>query len=225
MYVSYIGTYTKNLVGGNTPIQKIKLTPGQVVSFEYINRRKRRIPRLVFILNIDDTRGPHRLVHGINLEKLSWVVFIAFLKKITISDVITLIKRKYELRGPFSEIIDRPKTFYTKLIKPHLTTKYTRVYRTYKMSSIKRPRVWALNYKKLFSGSDETRDLLISEKSSLRAILKERSVLHELFNIDTLKLRDTKYKQLVIDKFGDESTFAKSIIEINEMVDANEDLL
>ena len=65
----------------------------------------------MFILNVDDTRGRFRLVHGINLEHIKWTDFLLLVKSILVTDTITLIKRKYELRGPFNELIDRPLRF------------------------------------------------------------------------------------------------------------------
>jgi hypothetical protein len=221
--MSYYGTYLKNLVAGSIRIPKIKMKPGHIVSFDYDQKKRRRIQRLVFILNIDDTRSRFRLVHGISLENIKWLDFLLFLKGILVTDTITLIKRKYELRGPFNELIDRPLLFYRKLLKPKLMD-YD-AYRTYKMLDIKNPKIYALNYSKLFKGQTHNQNLLIGKKSKLSKIVQERNKLSDIFKINTLKLKDRKYKQLVIERFGDEEVFKQSIDEINEMISLDEDLL
>ena len=98
-------------------------------------------------------------------------------------------------------------------------------YRTYKMIEIKNPKIYALNYSKLFKSQQQKQNLLIGKKSKLSNIVQERTKLSDLFKINILKLKDKKYKQLVIERFGDEVVFEKSMNEINEMIILNEDEL
>tara|TARA_B100002019_G_C21142168_1_gene533837 strand:+ start:132 stop:731 length:600 start_codon:yes stop_codon:yes gene_type:complete len=199
------------------------MRPGHVVSFNYDSRKTRKIPRLIFILNANDTRSGSRLVHGINLEQLSWSIFLKIIRKIIISDTITIIKRKYEIRGPLDEILDKPLIFYKRMLKKYIETED--VYRTYKYSDITNTKLWALDYSSFFRKTDENRSLLINEHDKLTNITEERKALYELFDISTGRLKDTKYRQLIIQRFGNEGVFKRSIAEINEMVDGNEDVL
>ena len=218
--MSNYNAYLRKLVAGNTRISKLKLKPGQIISFQYIDRRRRLVPRIVFVLNTSDGRSGSRLVHGLNLENLGWVKFKNFIKAILVSDTVTLIKRKYEIRGPFSEIVDKPLIFYRRFIKPTLVEHD--MYRTYKMSDMKTTKIHAIDYSTLFNQSNPIRKLLITKENNIRSIMTQRGVLKELFNIDTLRLKDRKYNQMVIERFGTEEVFAKSIIEINEMVNEGE---
>jgi len=221
--VSYFNVYYKNLVGGHIRLSKLRMRPGHVVSFNYDSRKTRKIPRLIFILNANDTRSGSRLVHGINLEQLSWSIFLKIIRKIIISDTITIIKRKYEIRGPLDEILDKPLIFYKRMLKKYIETED--VYRTYKYSDITNTKLWALDYSSFFRKTDENRSLLINEHDKLTNITEERKALYELFDISTGRLKDTKYRQLIIQRFGNEGVFKRSIAEINEMVDGNEDVL
>ena len=218
--MSNYNAYLRKLVAGNTRISKLKLKPGQIISFQYIDRRRRRVPRVVFVLNTSDGRSGSRLVHGLNLENLGWAKFKNFIKAILVSDTVTLIKRKYEIRGPFSEIVDKPLIFYKRFIKPTLVGHD--MYRTYKMSDMKTTKIHAIDYSTLFNQSNPIRKLLITKENNIRSIMAQRGVLKELFNIDTLRLKDRKYNQMVIERFGTEEVFAKSVIEINEMVNEGE---
>ncbi len=221
--MSYFNVYYKNLVGGHIRLSKLRMRPGHVVSFNYDSRKTRKIPRLIFILNANDTRSGSRLVHGINLEQLSWSIFLKIIRKIIISDTITIIKRKYEIRGPLDEILDKPLIFYKRMLKKYIETED--VYRTYKYSDITNTKLWALDYSSFFRKTDENRSLLINEHDKLTNITEERKALYELFDISTGRLKDTKYRQLIIQRFGNEGVFKRSIAEINEMVDGNEDVL
>jgi hypothetical protein len=157
------------------------------------------------------------------MEHISWISFLKILKRILISDTITIIKRKYEIRGPFDEILDKPLTFYKRMLKPNIGNED--VYRTYKYSDITSVKLWALDYSSMFRQVDENRKLLIHEKDKLVDIMAERKALHEIFDISTGRLKDAKYRELITQRFGSESVFKKSIIEINEMISKNEDFL
>jgi len=221
--VSYFNVYRNKLVGGHVRLSKLRMRPGHIISFNYNAQKTKKIPRLVFILNANDTRGTARLVHAINLEHLSWSNFLKVIRRILISDTITIIKRKYEIRGPFDEILDRPLSFYKRILKPYIET--DNAYRTYKYANITDTKLWALDYSKFFSKTDDNRNLLINKDDSLVRVNEEKKALYEMFEISTGRLKDRKYRQLVIQRFGTEDIFRKSIAEINEMVDNNEDTL
>jgi hypothetical protein len=223
--MSNLPVYIRKTVGGYLPINKLNVRPGHVISFSYGGERPRRIPRLIFILNTKDARRGYRLVHGINLENIRWTEFIQFFKKILVTDTLTLIKRKYEIRGPFNELLDKPKAFYSKIIKPG-TVKYDDIYRTYKLPQIKNVKLWALNYEGMIQGGGAEKQLLINQDDSIGNIVHSSEILNELFDINTHKLKDTTYKQLVINRFGTVGRFYNSVAELNEMSDAElKDLL
>ncbi len=214
--MSYFNAYYSKLVGGYTKISKLKLQPGHLVSFNYSGERNRKITRLVFILNTHDTRGGTRLVHGMNLENINFTTFMRFIKRILVDDTITLIKRKYEIKGPIGSAIDRPLTFYTRHLKPRFGE--SDYYRTYKIGLITNLKLWALDYSGLFNKTDENLNLLISSKQKISNIISERNAFKDIFDIDTMKLKDRKYKQLILQRFGSEEVFKKSVLEINEMI-------
>lgn len=215
--MSQLSVYIRKTVGGSVRIPKLKMRPGHIVSFEYAGERPKRIPRLIFILNTTDARTGSRMVHGLNLENIPWSRFLPFLKKLLVTDTITLIKRKYEIRGPFNEILDKPKTFYTKLIKTSIPQ--FDVYRTYKLSQIKNVKMWALDYSSLMSKNNELQQLLIKKDDKVRDIIDSRDILNELFDIDSGRLKDHKYKQLVIQRFGSVERFQSTVAEINELTE------
>ena len=118
---SQLPVYIRNTVGGYVRIPKLKMRPGQVISFDYAGERSKRIPRLVSILNTKDGRPASRIIHGLSLANMPWRKFLVFLRQLMVDDTITLIKRKYEIRGPFDQILDKPKIFYTKMLKDEAT--------------------------------------------------------------------------------------------------------
>lgn len=222
--MGYINVYRKHLVGGSVKLSKLRLRPGHVASFDYgRSQNGRTMQRIVFILNAADTRGATRLVHAINLDKLSWYDFMGFIKRIVIYDTITLIKRKYEVRGPLDEIIDKPLIFYKRILKSVVDK--NDIYRTYNYSDISNVRLWSIDYGSLFKKTDENRVFLINDSDNLNKIFLERKALHDIFDITTGRLKDNKYKQLIVERFGNEGIFKKSVLEIGEMIEKNEDLL
>ena len=70
----------------------------------------------------------------------------------------------------------------------------------------------------MFNKTDENLNLLISSKQKISNIISERNAFKDIFDIDTMKLKDRKYKQLILQRFGSEEVFKKSVLEINEMI-------
>ena len=109
--MSYYNFYLQRLVGGNVPLLRHRLAPGHIVSFRYKGENQsRKLPRLLLVLNRINLGGKGPMVHGITLEKVPYATLYKFLKKVIVYDTIELIKRKYEIKGPFGEIIERPKS-------------------------------------------------------------------------------------------------------------------
>ena len=127
--MSYYSTYLQRLIGGSVNTTRTKLSPGQIISFRYKSEKSnRRLPRLILVLGRHN-KGGGMLLHGITLENIPQGDLYSFLKKVIIKDTLALIKRKYEIKGPFSQLIDRPKSFYIRYIRPNLL-EYD-CYRTY----------------------------------------------------------------------------------------------
>ena len=220
-----IESYSKYFVGGYVKISKLNLKPGHIVSFNYDeNDNRKRLSRLVFILNNRDARKKNIMTHGLNLDNVKISNFLKFLRRILVLDTITIIKRKHELRGPFGEIVEKPFSFYNQQLKQYLGDT-TNAYRTYTFSKITNVKIWMLDYGKLFPKLDRNKNLLLTKGERLSDAIRERKLLKELFNINTLKLKDTKYKQIVNQRFGNENTFINSVLEIEESVFDKEDLL
>ncbi len=214
---SQLSVYIRNTVGGHTRIPKLRLRPGHIASFDYSDERSKKIPRLVFVLNTNDGRSGSKVVHGLNLESIPWRTFLVFLRKIMVTDTLTLIKRKYEIRGPFDQILDKPKTFYTRLLKDVVSQHD--IYRTYKMSELRNVKLWALDYSRLYGTHQEEKKLLIQKTDTIKNVMESRHILNEIFHIDSTRLKDQKYKQLVIQRFGSVEQFHSTIMEINELSD------
>jgi hypothetical protein len=210
-----LSVYIRNTVGGHVRIPKLRMRPGHVISFDYAGERSKRIPRLVFILNTKDGRPASRIIHGLSLSNMPWRKFLVFLRQLMVDDTITLIKRKYEIRGPFDQILDKPKTFYTKMLKDEATRHD--IYRTYKMASVRNVKLWALDYSRLYGTNQDEKNLLIQKTDTIKNVIDSRYILNEIFHIDTVKLKDQKYKQLVIQRFGSVEQFHSTILEINKL--------
>ena len=220
--MSFFNVYYRRLVGGNIRIAKTRLLPGQIVSFNYGKGVARKIPRLVFVLNAKDARTGARVLHGINLEWVPWIRFRMFLKKIVTQDTITLVKRKHEIRGPFNQILDRPISFYKRFVKPNVLS--FKCYRTYKTGDMSNIRLWALDYRVLFSNSNKAViNELIGKDDNITEIQKELSILNEVVDVATTKLKDAKYKQLIMSRFGSVENFKNAVDDIDEYIDETRD--
>ena len=227
--MSSLTSYYKKLVGGYVKIPKTKIRPGHVISFKYSTgtlqqkTSSRRIPRLVFVLNTQDSRTGSRLIHGLTLEKVPWGSFLSFMSSVVTEDTLTLIKRSYEIRGPFNEIIERPLTYYKKYIK-HGILNYD-CYRTYEFRGINNLKLWALDYKTLFPSSHtNTRSQLINKSDNISLIQNETKTLNEIINIKTNRhINDSRYRQLIMDRFGSVENFKKATDDIEDFISGEEE--
>lgn len=207
-----------------TPITKVKR--GQLITFRYPQDRSRRdsggtgvVPRLVFVLNQRiNPAGGGRLLHGLNLSHVPWLEFRTFLKRLITQDTLTLIKRRYEMKAPITELIDRPKTFYQKYIQTYLGS-YP-CYRTYFTHLVKQPKVGTLNYATVFPPSDKAaRNLLIDKQETLKDIQDEVRVLNEVVNVNTMTLNDDAFTKLIMTRFGSVENFVEAVLDIEKYID------
>jgi hypothetical protein len=220
-----LAPYYRKLVGGNVRLPKTQLRPGHVVSFKYSTGKvsqapsSKRVPRLVFILNTKDSRTGSRLIHGVSLEHIPWGQFRTFMKKVLVEDTLTLIKRRYEIRGPFDEILERPLTYYQNYIKGGILN--WDCYRTYEFRGINNLKLWALDYKTLFPSShQQSRSQLINNQDDIRLIQSETRVLNEVMNMKTNRhINDNRYRKLILDRFGTVDNFSNAVEDIENYID------
>jgi len=204
--MSYYAKYLQRLIGGTLAISRNKLEPGHIVSFRYRSETtRRRINRLVLILG-KFNKGGGMLLHGLNLEHIPHDKLYVFLKRVIIKDTLSLIKRKYEIKGPFSQLIDRPKTFYVKYIKPNLL-EYD-CYRTYKLYEIKQPKCYMLNWRQLRLFDNTTKKpVLIDKDETLVGVARSRKILNEILKSDIGTLNNARFKKLINERFGSMASF------------------
>lgn len=214
------------MVAGFVPTSTAKVKPGQILTFRYPKERSRMesggtgsVPRLLFVLNErTNPAGGGRLLHGLNLSHIPWIAFRKFIKRLITQDTLTLIKRRYELKAPINELIDRPKTFYAKYIKAYLA-EYP-CYRTYFTKLIRQPKVGILNYATVFPPSNRVaRDLLIAKGETLREIQEEVRILNEVINIDTMTVKDDMFRQVIMARFGTVENFVEAVLDIETYID------
>ena len=219
--MSFYRAYLSRLVGGfkNTPIRSIK--PGQVVTFTYAptdatKKTKRKLMRIVFVLNTFRDPGGMKL-HGINLEILPWSEFKSFLKVILVRDTISLLKRRYELVSPVKELVNRPRSFYTRNIKRLVSSR--KCYRTYITTNMSSLKLTYLDFSKIYTGTQkELKEALISKDDSLAQLLREKSLVEGALGVKLDKLSDKKFKSIVIERFGDVDTFLSVFREVEDFV-------
>lgn len=216
--MSYYSKYLQRLIGGNISASKTRISPGQIVSFKYKSETTgRRLPRLILVLG-KFNKGGGMLLHGITLEHIPERALYAFLKKVIIKDTLSLIKRKYEIKGPFSQLIDRPRTFYTNYIKPNLT-EYD-CYRTYHITRITQVKCWMLDWKRLgvFDVNTHT-SAIIGKNESLNEIVKGRDLLSKILKADITQLNNAKFSKIVKERFGTMSAFYEMLEDIEQFSD------
>jgi hypothetical protein len=145
------------------------------------------------------------------------------MKTIITRDTITLIKRRYEIRGPFDEILERPHPYYRSYIKGGLLNRDC--YRTYSFRGISNLKLWALDYKTLFASSDtESRSQLINKQDNLKTIKSEITLLNEIINAKTNRvITDARYKKLIMDRFGSVKAFADAAQDIEDYTESKDD--
>ena len=215
--MSYYNDYRKRLVGGLRKVSKYKIKPGQILTFTYLSsdlnkKTRRKYKRIVFILNT--WRDPNGLkVHALNLEHIPWISFTQFIKKILITDTVALLKRRYRLVSPVSEIVNRPKNFYEVYVKKLLSTHDC--YRTYKINEIQAPSIGYLNFRHLFN-TFEKKDMLISRNDTIRNLQEEKIIIEKTLKISLDKVSDAQFESIVKERFGSVREFVKVYRQIED---------
>ena len=194
---------------------------GHLVSFFYKQRKTgRKVQRLVFVLNKKNL-GSGVKIHGINLANIPIPVIKKFIRIVMVKDTVAILKRKFELKGPFSKTIDRPISFYQRYIKTYLSD-YD-CYRTYNFIEIKRPNIYLLNFDKLnVYPSSIKNEIRIGHGDSIKDILREKEIIFEQFGISFETLTLFEIKQLISKRFGGVDKFLTALQEVENIVDDNE---
>lgn len=216
--MSYYSYYLQRLIGGNLNTTRTKLSPGQIISFRYKGEKtNRRLPRLILVLGKRNKSGK-MLLHGITLENIPQSELYTFLKRVIIKDTLSLIKRKYEIKGPFSQLIDRPKSFYIRYIRPNLLD-YD-CYRTYNFYEMKQIKCWMLDWKKLKVFNNNTHESAIIGKSeSLQEIKQGQDLLNKILKIDMTNVNNARFSKIVKERFGTLSSFYEMLKDIQSFTD------
>lgn len=223
--MAYLQHYQRKLIAGKlTPTTISKIRKGNIISFNYpITKRnesytgKGSIQRLVFVLNIYRSSGG-RVIHGINLNKVPWVDFRNFIKKLVTQDTLTLIKRKYELIPPINDLINRPSSFYITYVKKYLEE--FRCYRTYLIQNVKQPKVGILDYTSVFSPNNiDAKKLLIRKNNSIKEIKLEHRLLEKFLKVKTIRLKDKAFSDLVLARFGSVENFLDAVEQLDSYID------
>ncbi len=223
---TFFPAYRRKMVAGFVPTHMSRILRGQIITFRYPEERNRvptggtgTIPRLVFVLNNRiNPNGNGRLLHGLNLSHIPWIQFRTFIKKLMVQDTLTLIKRRYDIKAPINELIERPKTFYSQYIKTYLGDIHC--YRTYFVHLIKQPKMGMLNYASVFPPANKTaRELLVSKTETLKDIQEEVRILNDIINVNTMKLKDDKFKQIIMSRFGSVENFVEAVLDIENYID------
>ena len=85
-------------------------------------------------------------------------------------------------------------------------------------------RLWAIDYKTLFAPAAKQQiDELIGETDKISEIEKEVTMLNEIVDIDTSKLKESKYRDLVVSRFGSVKKFKDALSDIEEYIDETGD--
>lgn len=216
--MSFYSNYLQKLIGGSVRIPRISLQPGHIVSFRYKDEKtNRKLNRIILVLG-KFRKGQHLLVHGVTIENVPESKLSAFLKLVIIKDTLSLVKRKYELKGPFKQLIDRPKPFYTNWIKPNLMN-YD-CYRTYIYREMKMVKCYMLDWKKLKVFDNSVKKVAqISKSESLLEITKGREMLNKILGVDLEYLNNARFKKIVLDRFGSLKSFYEMLSDIKNYVD------
>ena len=216
--MSFYAQYIKRLIGGDVSVTKPRIQPGHIISFRYRTEvTRRRVNRLVLVLG-KFNKGGTPLLHGVSLEFIPESKLYAFLKRVILKDTISQIKRKLELKGPFSELIDRPRSFYQNYVKKNLI-RYD-CYRTYKMSEIRRPKLYMLDWKKLKLFDNNTHpSAIINKTESLTEIKQSKMLLNKILKSDVDNLNNSRFKTLITDRFGSLDSFYEMLDDLRNFVD------
>lgn len=216
-----IQKYIRLLTGQPLGVNKNLIETGHLVSFFYKQRKTgRKVQRLVFVLNKKNL-GTGIKIHGINLSMIPLPVIKKFIRIVMVKDTVAILKRKFELKGPFSKTIDRPISFYQRYIKTYLSD-YD-CYRTYNFIDIKRPNIYLLNFDELnVYPSSIKNEIRIGSGDSIKDILREKEIIFEQFGISFETLTLFEIKQLISKRFGGVDKFLTALQEVENIVDDNE---
>lgn len=216
-----IQKYIRLLTGQPLGVNKNLIETGHLVSFFYKQRKTgRKVQRLVFVLNKKNL-GTGIKIHGINLSMIPLPVIKKFIRIVMVKDTVAILKRKFELKGPFSKTIDRPISFYQRYIKTYLSD-YD-CYRTYNFIDIKRPNIYLLNFDELnVYPSNIKNEIRIGSGDSIKDILREKEIIFEQFGISFETLTLFEIKQLISKRFGGVDKFLTALQEVENTVDDNE---
>lgn len=216
-----IQKYIRLLTGQPLGVNKNLIETGHLVSFFYKQRKTgRKVQRLVFVLNKKNL-GTGIKIHGINLSMIPLPVIKKFIRIVMVKDTVAILKRKFELKGPFSKTIDRPISFYQRYIKTYLSD-YD-CYRTYNFIDIKRPNIYLLNFDELnVYPSSIKNEIRIGSGDSIKDILREKEIIFEQFGISFETLTLFEIKQLISKRFGGVDKFLTALQEVENTVDDNE---
>lgn len=217
--MSFFTRYLQILLGGPLTISRNKLEPGHIVSFRYRSEASnRKLNRIALVLG-KFNKGNGMMIHALNIENIPPEKLYLFLKRVIIKDTLSLIKRKYEIKGPFSQLIDRPRSFYIKYIKPNLLE--FDCYRTYKLHEIKNSKCYMLDWKKLRLYDNSTHKLaLVSKEETLVGIERGKKLLNEVLRVDISSLNNAKFKQIVNERFGGMSSFYEMLGDIENFTES-----
>ena len=216
--MAYYTNYLQRLIGGDLNISRYNIEPGHIVAFRYRSERSRRkLNRIVLVLG-KFNKGSGMMIHGVNLEHIPIPDLALFLKKVIIKDTLSLIKRKFELKGPFSQLIDQPKSFYQRFVKNNLLE--FDCYRTYKLLEIKQPKIHMLDWKRLRIFDNTTKkQVLITQGESLVEINEGRKILNKVLGKEISVLNNATFKKVVKERFGSFSSFYELLDDIKNFVD------
>ena len=222
--MSFYRAYLSRMVGGFKSTNIARVKPGQIITFTYDpsdseKRTRRKLFRIVFVLNTFRDQRSLKL-HGLNLEILPWVEFKTFLKSVLINDTISLLKRRYEIKSPVTEIINRQRSFYTSQVKRILTKR--ECYRTYITTSMRQLKLGYLDFSSLYSGQKEFQNTLIDKKDRIQDLTREKSIVENALGFKLDKITDSKFRGIVTERFGDVDTFLSVFREVESFVQETE---
>lgn len=223
--MDYYRFYAQKLVGGLVPTTMYGIKPGYLLTFRYPKvdnpkANRRRFYRLVLVLGI--WKSPSGLkLHGVKVENIPWALFRKFMIRVLVTDTITLLKRRYELKAPIQAMINRPLSFYANRVK--ILLKGLDCYRTYNLKELRQIKIGYMDYSSLYSTSDKySREVLIQSKDSLKDMKKEQEILSEILGFDIINTNDTKFKKLIKERFGTIENFILAFRKIEDYVDESE---
>ena len=77
-----------------------------------------------------------------------------------------------------------------------------------------------LNYASIFPPANKTaRELLVSKTETLKDIQEEVRILNDIINVNTMKLKDDNFKQIIMSRFGSVENFVEAVLDIENYID------